>query len=87
MNTRAGADGPSLCRNRAFVIVWTGGIVSELSSSMSSLLFPLAGFALTRSCGGGGNHRETITHRVRNAATYSPYLGEPERTVRSPALR
>lgn len=39
----------SLYRNRAFVILWTGGIVSEVGSSMSTLVFPLVGFALTGS--------------------------------------
>lgn len=42
-------DEVSLYRNRAFVILWTGGVVSELGSSMSTLVFPLVGFALTQS--------------------------------------
>lgn len=49
MKPTEGTAAESLYRNRAFMILWTGGIVSELGSSMSTLVFPLVGFALTRS--------------------------------------
>ena len=41
-------DGP-LARNRDFVILWVGGAVSELGTSMSQLVFPLVGYAITHS--------------------------------------
>lgn len=49
MNPGEDPDEVSLYRNRAFIILWTGGIVSEVGSSMSTLVFPLVGFALTGS--------------------------------------
>ena len=42
------ADQP-LTRNRDFVIVWAAGAVSELGTSMSQLVFPLVGYAITHS--------------------------------------
>jgi hypothetical protein len=38
-----------LVRNRDFVIVWAAGAVSELGTSMSQLVFPLVGYAITHS--------------------------------------
>jgi MFS family permease len=38
-----------LVRNHDFVIVWAAGAVSELGSSMSQLVFPLVGYAITHS--------------------------------------
>lgn len=49
MTSTGGITEVSLYRNRAFMVLWTGGIVSELGSSMSTLVFPLVGFALTGS--------------------------------------
>jgi MFS family permease len=49
VGSRGRTDGAPLYRNRAFVILWTGGIVSGTGSSMSTLVFPLVGFALTGS--------------------------------------
>jgi MFS family permease len=46
---RADADKPRLSRNRDFVILWFGGVISELGTSMSLLVFPLVGFAITHS--------------------------------------
>lgn len=45
-------DGPverPLSRNRDFAILWVGGAVSELGTSMSRLVFPLVGYAITHS--------------------------------------
>jgi MFS family permease len=43
-----------LRRNRDFVILWSGQAVSELGSSMSMLVFPLIGYAITGSAGLAG---------------------------------
>jgi MFS family permease len=43
-----------LRRNRDFVILWSGQAVSELGSSMSVLVFPLIGYAITGSAGLAG---------------------------------
>jgi MFS family permease len=43
-----------LGRNRDFVILWSGQAVSELGSSMSALIFPLIGYAITGSAGLAG---------------------------------
>lgn len=48
-NSAKGTEEVSLYRNRSFMILWTGGIVSGVGSSMSTLVFPLVGYALTRS--------------------------------------
>jgi MFS family permease len=45
---------PSLARNRDFVILWAGGAVSELGTSMSQLVFPLVGYAITHSTAEAG---------------------------------
>ncbi|MGF0312265.1 MFS transporter [Rhodococcus sp. IEGM1428] len=49
MDSRKDIDKSPLHRNRPFLILWTGGVVSGVGSSMSSLVFPLVGFALTDS--------------------------------------
>ena len=41
--------GTPLGRNRDFLILWSGGAVSELGTSMSMLVFPLVGYAITGS--------------------------------------
>jgi len=41
--------GPSLWRNRDYMLLWTGQTVSTLGSSMSFFVFPLIGLALTGS--------------------------------------
>jgi MFS family permease len=38
-----------LSRNRDFLILWSGSAVSELGTSMSRLVFPLVGYAITHS--------------------------------------
>jgi MFS family permease len=43
-----------LARNRDFVIVWGAGAVSELGTSMSQLVFPLVGYAITHSVAEAG---------------------------------
>src|SRR5947199_211932 len=40
---------PRLKGNRDFAILWLGDTASELGSAMSMLVFPLLGYALTRS--------------------------------------
>ena len=45
---------PPLHRNRDFAILWSGQAVSELGSSMSMLVFPLIGYAITGSAGMAG---------------------------------
>src|SRR6202008_953051 len=40
---------PPLPRNRHFLILWAGQAVSALGTSMSVLVFPLVGFAITGS--------------------------------------
>ena len=47
-------EAPSLARNRDFVILWAGGAVSELGTSMSQLVFPLVGYAITHSTAEAG---------------------------------
>ena len=47
------ADQP-LRRNHDFAIIWTAGAVSEFGTSMSSLVFPLIGYAITHSTAQAG---------------------------------
>lgn len=49
MDSSKGVDESPLHRNRSFLILWTGGVLSGVGSSMSTLVFPLVGFALTGS--------------------------------------
>ena len=49
MDSNKGVDESPLHRNRSFLILWTGGVLSGVGSSMSTLVFPLVGFALTGS--------------------------------------
>jgi MFS family permease len=49
-----GADLAPLRHNRDFAILWSGQAVSELGSSMSVLVFPLVGYAITGSAGLAG---------------------------------
>ncbi len=49
MITKDGTVDAPLSRNRDFVILWVGGAVSELGTSMSQLVFPLVGYAITHS--------------------------------------
>ena len=51
---QAASTAPPLRRNRDFVILWSGQAVSELGSSMSVLVFPLIGYAITGSVGLAG---------------------------------
>jgi MFS family permease len=46
---RATAEPPPLRRNRDFLLLWGGSGVSALGSSMSTLVFPLIGYAITGS--------------------------------------
>ena len=46
---RRSPDGPRLTANRDFVVIWAGAGVSELGTSMSLLVFPLVGYAITHS--------------------------------------
>jgi hypothetical protein len=45
----AGPSLPPLGRNRDFLVLWSGQAVSELGSSMSVLVFPIVGYAITGS--------------------------------------
>ncbi|HZZ97574.1 MAG TPA: MFS transporter [Jatrophihabitantaceae bacterium] len=49
MSAKEGTDEGPLSRNRDFVILWVGGAVSELGTSMSQLVFPIIGYAITHS--------------------------------------
>ena len=42
-------DAEPLRRNRDFVILWLGETFSEAGTAMSALVFPLLGYAITRS--------------------------------------
>lgn len=44
----------SLRRNREFVILWSGETLSETGTAMSSLVFPLLGYAITHSPAAAG---------------------------------
>jgi len=63
--TRAPAARPSLWRNRDFLIVWSGQIVSTLGTRMSGTAFPLLVLAITGSPSDAG---------VVGAAGTLPYL-------------
>jgi MFS family permease len=48
------AAGVPLRRNRDFQLLWTGGAVSAFGTSMSTLVFPLIGYAITGSAARAG---------------------------------
>ena len=48
------ADELSLWRNRDFLILWAGETCSEAGTAMSALVFPLLGYAITRSPAAAG---------------------------------
>ena len=49
MDDSAASTGVGLWRNRDFMLLWTGGTLSAIGSSMSMFLFPIVGYAVTGS--------------------------------------